>query len=56
MDQITAAFENIDWNNVMSVVTDYVTKIDVGGFIQTIMDFLKGALEIIAGDILGAVL
>ena len=56
MDQITAAFENIDWDSVMSVVTDYVTKFDVGAFLQTVMDFLKGVLEIVAGGILGGIL
>lgn len=56
MDQISATFENIDWDNVLSVVTDYVTKFDVGAFIQTVMDFFKGVLEVVAGDILGAVL
>ena len=56
MDQITALFENINWDNVLGVVADYVTQINIGDFLQAIIDFFMGFLGEVAGGLLGGIL
>lgn len=56
MDQITAFFENINWDNVMQVVSDYVTKIEIKSFADNLWATLQQLINIIAGDLLGGIL
>jgi len=56
MDQISETFSNIDWDNVLTVVTDYLTKINVEEGITKLMDFFKGIFDITLGGILGGIL
>lgn len=56
MDQITAFFENINWDNVMQVVSDYVTKIEIKSFADSLWATLQQLINIVAGDLLGGIL
>ena len=49
MDQITALFEGINWDNVMNVIADYVTKIDVGAGLTKIFNFFMSFVGVIVG-------
>lgn len=49
MEQITAFFEGINWDNVMNVVTDYVTKIDVKAACDSLFEFFMSVVGIFAG-------
>ena len=53
MEQITAFFEGIDWDAVMVVVTDYVTKIEIKPFADQLWALLQQVIDIVAGGILG---
>lgn len=46
MDQITAIFENINWDEVMTVVADYVSKIEI----KTAFDNLKELFFALIGE------
>ncbi len=56
MDQISEMFANINWDDVLTVVSDYVTKINVGDFLQSVMDFFLGVLGVVAGDLLAVIM
>ena len=56
MDQISEMFANINWDDVLTVVSDYVTKINVGDFLQSVMDFFMGVLGVVAGDLLAVIM
>lgn len=56
MDQISEFFSNINWDNVMGVVADYVTQINIGDFLQSVIDFFMGFLGEVAGGLLGGIL
>lgn len=49
MDQITAFFEGIDLDNVMNVVTDYVTKIDVKAAFDALFQLFMNIVGVVAG-------
>ena len=49
MEQITAFFEGINWDNVMGVVTDYVTKIDIKPFVDGLWELFGNVVGIILG-------
>ena len=55
MEQITAFFEGINWDNVMTVVTDYVTKIEIKSFADKLWALLQEIINIVAGDIISGI-
>lgn len=50
MEDITAFFNGVDWDSVLGVVADYVTKIDIKPAVDSVFTFILN----FAGVILGA--
>ena len=49
MDQITAFFEGIDWDNVANVLVDYISKIDVKAACDAVWELFMNVVGVIAG-------
>lgn len=55
MDQITAFFEGINWDNVMTVVANYVTKIEIKTMADKLWDLFLQVINIVAGGIISGI-
>ena len=49
MDQITAFFEGINWDNVANVLVDYISKIDVKAACDAVWELFMNVVGVIAG-------
>lgn len=49
MDQITAFFEGINWDNVANVLVDYISKIDVKAACDAVWELFMNIVGVVAG-------
>lgn len=49
MEQITAFFENVDWDNVLGVVADYITQFDIKPAFDSLYTFFMNFVGVILG-------
>ena len=49
MDAIMAYLEGINWENIGTLVTDFIAKMDIPGFFEQVVNFFKDLFTVIAG-------
>lgn len=52
MDEIKEMFEGVNWDNIMTVVADYVTPIDVSKIINDLFSFFMNVVGVFLGDLI----